>query len=131
VAVELPKVEPPALPAVVPLAPIAVDPLDGAPIAVLPGVVGPDMLPPAVLFAEGPVLEPGLELLPNVFGPVLPMLPLLPGVVVLLATVGSHGTAPGAGPVVVLEVCAKAKPPATSAAATMLDLNALIGSLSS
>jgi hypothetical protein len=124
--VELPSVEPPVLLPVAGAAPIALEPLEGAPIAVLPGVVGPDML----LLVPGvpPALEPELEPLPCAPGPgpELPMLPLLPGVVELLATVGSQGAAPGAAPVVELEVCANVKPLAASAAATMLYANALI-----
>jgi hypothetical protein len=122
--VELPSVEPPVLLPVAGAAPIALEPLEGAPIAVLPGVVGPDML---LLVPEvPPALEPELEPLPYAPGPGLPMLPLLPGVVELPATVGSQGAAPGAAPVVELEVCANVKPLAASAAATMLYADALI-----
>jgi hypothetical protein len=97
-AVELSRPEPPVLLPVAGAAPMALEPLAGAPIAVLPGVVGPDML----LLGAVPALDPGLEL---PLGPELPMLPLLPGVVVLLATAGSQGgIAPGAAPVVELEV---------------------------
>jgi len=62
------------------------------------------------------------------------MPPRLPGVAVLLATVGSHGMALGAvvpgevpGDVLgVLPVCASAKPLAARVAATRVDANALM-----
>jgi hypothetical protein len=61
--VELPSVEPPVLLPVAGAAPIALEPLEGAPIAVLPGVVGPDMLL-LVVPEVPPALEPELEPLP-------------------------------------------------------------------
>lgn|GEM_PF-6105176 len=60
--VELPSVE---LPVLLPMGAVlvALEPEGGAPMAVLPGVAGPDMLLPAVEPIEGEVLiEP--ELLP-------------------------------------------------------------------
>ncbi|AMO23975.1 hypothetical protein GCM10027034_19210 [Ramlibacter solisilvae] len=103
-AVALSRVEPPgALPPEAPLAPMAVEPVDGAPMATLPGVVGPDivLLPAVVPAGAVATLEPDAPATP---GSEPPIAPLLPGVLALPAICGSQGMAPGAVPGAVLEV---------------------------